>query len=219
MEISARLQGLLPSWMANKQGPEWLHKLLGEWLPQWVSLLQVEAGQIAALHLLGQVGASRPVARRVVQKAPETRLNLTLHGVFVESDPGKGEAIIGQRGSKQKYYQVGDKVMNGVRLQAVFNDHVVLSRNGASEVLRFPKNIKPVAKGSYLSQRSPQVVAAAQSLGSYRDLFQRQPLKIFEHIRFVPVRSGRTLKGYRVLPQRDRKLYNKLGIRPTSSPQ
>jgi general secretion pathway protein C len=31
----------------------------------------------------------------------------------------------------------------------------------------------------------------------------------------VPVRSGANLKGYRVLPQKNRQLYNQLGLRPS----
>jgi general secretion pathway protein C len=53
------------------------------------------------------------------------------------------------------------------------------------------------------------------SLSEYKEVFQKEPLKIFEHVRFVPVRSRDGLKGYRVLPQKNRKLYNKLGIRPS----
>ena len=40
-------------------------------------------------------------------------------------------------------------------------------------------------------------------------------MKIFQYVRFVPVRSGKNLKGYRVLPQKDRELYNQLGLRPS----
>jgi general secretion pathway protein C len=54
-----------------------------------------------------------------------------------------------------------------------------------------------------------------ESLSEYREIFQNEPLKVFEHVRFVPVRSREGLKGYRVLPQKNRELYNKLGIRPS----
>ncbi|MEJ2591044.1 MAG: type II secretion system protein GspC [Candidatus Thiodiazotropha sp.] len=174
----------------------------------------------ANLHLFGVAGVTKPVAR-VDMKAPETRLNLTLHGVFVDEDPQKGAAIIGTSGSTQKYYRVGAEIMNGVKLQGVFNDRVVLLRNGQSEVLRFPKpsssgsNVISPLRGNAIRSSSVSNNAAATSLRDYREEFQKQPLKIFEHVRFVPVRSRDGLKGYRVLPQKNRDLYNRLGIRPS----
>ncbi len=171
------------------------------------------ADRIAALHLFGRAGDVKPTRREQVdKKAPETRLKLSLHGVFVDDKPEMGAAIIGKAGAKQNYYKVGSNVMNGVKLQAVFNDRVVLLRDGQSEVLKFPKTVKSLpAENSPSKNKSPE----SGSLSSYREIFRTEPLKIFEHVRFVPVRSGRTIKGYRVLPQKNRKLYNQLGIRPS----
>lgn len=180
----------------------------------------VEPGleSVALLHLFGEAGAAAPVAK-IEEKAPETRLNLTLHGVFVDEDPEQGAAIIGTSGSTQKYYKVGAAVMNGVTLRGVFNDRVVLLRNGQSEVLRFPKvpssgSLAPVSRGLNAASRPGTTVNTA-ALRGYREVFQKEPLKIFEHVRFVPVRSRDGLKGYRVLPQKNRELYNQLGIRPS----
>ena len=173
---------------------------------------------VAKLHLFGEAGAAKPVAP-IDQKAPETRLNLTLHGVFVDEDPQQGAAIIGTSGSTQKYYKVGATVMSGVTLQGVFQDRVVLMRNGQSEVLRFPKvptlGSSPLASDRSLPASRPSVAQDTTSLSGYKEVFQNEPLKIFEHVRFVPVRSREGLKGYRVLPQKNRELYNQLGIRPS----
>lgn len=175
--------------------------------------------QLSNLNIFGKAGVAP--AKQVSRKAPETRLNLTLHGVFVEEDPEQGAAIIGTSGDKQKYYKVGANIMNGVKLQGVFDDRVVLLRNGQSEVLRFPKvsnqgggGVSPVRPRSSIDSNANQSAATA-SLREYKEVFQNEPLKIFEHVRFVPVRSRDGLKGYRVLPQKDRQLYNKLGIRPS----
>lgn len=176
--------------------------------------------EVVNLHLFGVAGESKPVSQ-IEMKAPETRLNLTLHGVFVDEDPAKGAAIIGTSGSTQKYYKVGSAILNGVKLQAVFNDRVVLLRNGQSEVLRFPKMSSSgsgvVSASSGKSSVSPNYSSdrGTTSLSGFREEFQKEPLKIFEHVRFIPVRSRDGLKGYRVLPQKNRDLYNKLGIRPS----
>jgi general secretion pathway protein C len=174
---------------------------------------------LVKLHLFGEAGKARPV-QNIEQKAPETRLNLTLHGVFVDAEPEKGAAIIGTSGSTQKYYKVGAAVMNGVTLRGVFNDRVVLLRNGQSEVLRFPKvpsagSLTTTPRGRSVGRSEPASRVNTAALRGYRDEFSKEPMKIFEHVRFVPVRSRQGLKGYRVLPQKNRELYNKLGIRPS----
>jgi general secretion pathway protein C len=171
---------------------------------------------VAALHLFGEAGVAKP-EKGIEKKAPETKLNLTLHGVFVEEDPSLGAAIIGTKGAKQEYFKVGATVMNGVTLQGVFNDRVVLSRNGRSEVLRFPKVSTSGSLTSTTRRTSSKQTSATAStaLRGYREVFQKEPLKIFEHVRFIPVRSREGLKGYRILPQKNRELYNKLGIRPS----
>jgi general secretion pathway protein C len=181
------------------------------------------ADKVAAMHLFGRAGQAKPVVmqERKVEKAPETNLNLTLHGVFTEADPKQGTAIIGKSGSKQEHYKVGDRIMTGVSLQEVYADRVVLLRNQRSEVLKFPKS-QSIGQPNNKSRRGkpsasldPASSAEPSSLRDYRDMFTKEPLKLLEHVRFVPVRRGNTLRGYRLLPQRDRSLYNKLGIRPS----
>jgi general secretion pathway protein C len=186
--------------------------------------------KVAELHLFGVAGAPKAAAK-VDAKAPETHLNLTLHGVFVADDPKQGAAII-STGSVQKYHKVGGAVMSGVTLQAVFSDRVVLLRNGQSEVLRFPKvkQSSLLQSSSVSSNRSrgripsnsramlgPGSPASSRgaNLSRYRDMLREEPLKIFEHVRFVPVKSRDGMKGYRILPQKNRALYNQLGVRPS----
>lgn len=180
---------------------------------------------LAKLHLFGVAGATTK-PRKVDSKAPETRLNLTLHGVFVAEKPEDGAAIIGT-GSTQKYHKVGGAVMSGVTLQAVFTDRIVLLRNGTSEVLRFPKikNSGAPSKSSNAGNSRRTVDAKAnfgpaagsrvQNLSQYRNMLREEPLKVFEYVRFVPVKSRDGMKGYRILPQKNRELYNQLGVRPS----
>jgi general secretion pathway protein C len=193
--------------------------------PQRNTVSQLDG--VANLHLFGVAGATKP-AKKIDTKAPETRLNLTLHGVFVADVAEKGEAIIGTSGNVQKYYKVGNAVMSGVTLQAVFKDRVVLLRNGRSEVLRFPKESQPrsLASTSKTSSRQPSSQMRSfgpgvtandgnRNLKKYSDLLRQEPLKVFEYIRFVPVKSRDGMKGYRILPQKNRELYNQLGVRPS----
>ena len=166
--------------------------------------------RIAMMHLFGVEG--QRTTKNVVKKAPETRLKLTLHGVFVGKGPEKGSAIIGQANGKQRFYKTGTSISGGVTLKEVYADHVVLMRSGRSEVLRFPKT---VSKGLSVKNRTVATTTRSnkESLKSYRDTFAKQPLKIFQHLRFIPVKSQEGVKGYRILPQGNRELFNKLGVK------
>jgi general secretion pathway protein C len=174
------------------------------------------AKSIANLHLFGNPAAGKPEAtQRLNEKAPETNLKLTLYGVFAGPEPEAGAAIIGKAGSTQNHYRVGSEIMQGVKLQAVFQDRVVLTRKGNSEILKFPKIVRGSGQPDSKQNRLLNQQQDANSLSAFRNELKSEPLKIFQHVRFVPVRRGKTLKGYRVLPQKDRKLYNQLGLRPS----
>ena len=70
---------------------------------------------------------------------PATQLRLTLLGSFVNADPERSSAIIRREGSEPQRYAIDSEVSNGVRLAAVYPDHVELLRNGKRESLTFPQ--------------------------------------------------------------------------------
>ncbi|MCK5452889.1 MAG: hypothetical protein KAJ16_00935, partial [Calditrichia bacterium] len=99
------------------------------------------ANELVAMHLFGVPArkVAKPAPRKALPTvAPVTSLNLTLFGVFVDTNPEHASAIIGKSASKQQYYLVGDVVSKGVTLEEVREDQVILSRNGKYETLRFP---------------------------------------------------------------------------------
>jgi len=165
--------------------------------------------QIANMHLFGVEG-QRASVKKVEVAAPETRLKLTLHGVFVGKAADKGTAIIGQANGKQLFYKTGQTVSSGTTLTEVYAAHIVLTRNGRREVLRFPKSR---SKGLSVANRASASGSNRESLKNFRDTFAKQPLKIFQHLRFIPVRGAEGIKGFRVLPQGNRTLFNKLGVK------
>ncbi len=62
---------------------------------------------VSRLHLFGTAtGTSIPAKAPIT--APETRLRLTLHGVFASTDPSLSMAIIAERNGKDKNYRRGD---------------------------------------------------------------------------------------------------------------
>lgn len=102
-----------------------------------------------------------PVVESVSQNAnaPDTSLQLKLDGVFASSSQSQSSAIISEQGQGiGKLYRVGQQVVGGAVLSAVYVDRVLLQRNGQEEVLRFIKSnllggdTPPVASNPVASQ-------------------------------------------------------------------
>lgn len=166
---------------------------------------KMASGQkLSSLHLFGKMDADQ-VAESIPETAPETRLGLVLYGVFTDPDVKHGSAIIGQKSGSQQHYSVDDKVGSGVWLAEVRKDHVLLKRGASFEMLKFPKE---ASQGINIQRSAPVVNTAGLS---------EEKQTFMEKVKIIPVFSGRDkkLKGYRILPKRDRAAYNRLGLRPS----
>ena len=73
--------------------------------------------------------------------APETDLDLTLHGIIVSGEDA-GRAVISSSESSQKRYAIGDAVdgAGGATISRIFGDTVLLDRAGVIERLEFTEN-------------------------------------------------------------------------------
>jgi len=92
--------------------------------------------QIAAQNLFGKALGND--AAPAAYDAPETRMNLTLEGIFVADDPSESAAIISEQGRPSELVVVGGKVGGNATLTEVHADRIVLKRGGNFETLRFP---------------------------------------------------------------------------------
>lgn len=160
---------------------------------------------LSVMHLFGN--AVEEASTTAPVEAPKTSLNLTLHGVFVDQDPSRSGAIIGTSGGNQKYFNQGQVVDSsaGVTLYEVRPDQVILFRGGRYESLRFPRT--SVSNSTVFKPASTQTATGNGKISKRN---------VMENLRVVPVYGGASgLKGYRLLPKKDRAEYNRLGIRPT----
>lgn len=89
---------------------------------------------IVAANLFGEAGHTG-----LASALPSTTLSLTLRGVFTGREPGTGQAIIESADGRSSMFSVNSEVANGVMLDAVYADRVVLSRSGQLETLQFPR--------------------------------------------------------------------------------
>ena len=108
-------------------------------LPSGAPIERSGAQQAAAPVIVkNPFGAAANVEIAEVDEAPdvaETTLNLKLTGVWAEGV--EGSAIIALPDGKQRRFNVGDEIINGVELDAVYADQVTIRRNGVREALKF----------------------------------------------------------------------------------
>ncbi len=70
--------------------------------------------------------------------APETDLNLALHGVLIANPSSSSRAIVSRNNEPARSLMVGDDIADGMRLVEVQIDHVVIDNGGRRETLSFP---------------------------------------------------------------------------------
>jgi general secretion pathway protein C len=121
---------------------------------------------------------SGPVDTAPVQAAvQETRLDLTLRGIRRGASAETGGAIIQTPDNRQRFFSVGDEILDGVTLTGVHVDHVLIRRRGVAESL-------------YLRDEDAPRTATAGIGGTAAALDGL--------FRAEPVREGNRLTGYRV---------------------
>lgn len=137
--------------------------------------------------------------------APETRLDLRLTGVIAAGDRRFSRAFIASGNDGEHGYMIGARLPSGATVHSVQPDRVVLSRNGALETLRLPRE----SHGGASSEPAPLVAAEIRSA-------QANPSRLLEWMRPVAATESNTGRqvGYRVYPGRDPDRFTKLGLMP-----
>ena len=95
--------------------------------------------QIAHGNLFG-VASTAPAA------APRsTGGGLTVLGIFSGKRAGQGRAIIGRQGARPVTVAAGESIADGLSLQEVHPDHVIVLRNGVPERIELERRVTRVA--------------------------------------------------------------------------
>ncbi len=169
-------------------------------------------GALSQLHLFGAPAAqSKPAPK---EEIPETRAQLNLHGVFVDGE--RSGAIIGEQNGRQRFVPVHGELPNGIKLKEVYADRVVLERNGKDEALRFPK-VHALLDAADDGADNPDRESEPEPASMPARPPVRQPSglnQLEESFRIFPVQKSGEFVGYRVLPGRERGLYQRLGLQP-----
>ncbi len=179
----------------------------------------VNAQQLANWHVFGEAGKQAVVKKATPLSAPETRLRLTLKGVFASDDKGLGQAIIADPKGKEDNYAVGDPLPGGARLSAIYPDRIILERSGRFETLKLPKkrNRTGSRAGGYRASNRAGVGnerVRAAAFNRYRKAIRQNPSSFLNYVRATPARQNGKFIGFRLQAGRQRGALRTLGLKP-----
>lgn len=117
-----------------------------------VSLETVVAGDNNPFRTSAAAAAETDAAP--TEELADTTLQLALHGTWV--DQNGGVAIIGTPDGKQARFSIGDTITDGVTLDLVEREQVVILRNGVREALRLVKRDPAVRQKSAAARGASQ---------------------------------------------------------------
>lgn len=148
----------------------------------------------------------------------ETKLNLTLKGLFTSDREDVGQAIIAN-GREEQLYHVGDNIegLSNVVLRAVLSDRIKLDNRGTAEVLYlYPEGERLTAlepeKNMRMDRSAPVLID--QKKTAVLKSNKSNATKMNDIIRVVRERDKATgdMLGFRVLPGRNREGFEKSGL-------
>ena len=192
--------------------------------PTATPVLMKRSVDITALidaHVFGEVGV---VKEEGTQEIAETTVALKLVGVYGASDESKASAIVEQPGGQQDVvFNGGAMPGNNGTLKQVFADRIVFDRGGRLETLRMEDATAQLANQIQTSSDNLVATSAtvdhrkdaqlAARLAEVRQQFHNDPSSIADLISIEPVSTGSGgLRGYRVGPGKDRKLFARAGL-------
>jgi general secretion pathway protein C len=179
---------------------------------------RIDERQIANWHLFGEAGKEKPVKKATID-APETRLKLTLRGVFASDDSSSASgarAIIGDPKGKEDSYAPGDPLPGGAKLSEIYPDRIILERNGSFETLRLPKKTTNMGSARRNSRSTVRTTSSgnAAAFSKYRSEIKKNPASLMNYVRATPERKDGKFIGFRLQPGNDPAAMKELGLKP-----
>lgn len=135
----------------------------------------------------------------------ETTLDLFLHGTWV--DENGGAAIIKTPDGDQKRFSTGEEIWDGVRLERVYRDQVIIVTAGVRESLRLEN------REAALFESAPAASAAGGPPQSARSEGGGQALLLGNAVRVIPQRGEKSLQ-FALYPGADARQFAAMGLRP-----
>ncbi|MGA1344246.1 MAG: type II secretion system protein N [Hyphomonas sp.] len=161
--------------------------------------LRPDLMSLARSNRFGSGAAGAPV----IPNAPETRLNLKLKGVRAVPDTARSGdtadtsiAIIQTPDQSALTYRPGDLIIEGVTLERILPDRVLIIKGGALETLMMESSASALSVLSLPGQ--PPRTAGQPLQGGPASPQGGQAARLLAGVDFEPVQSGASLTGYRI---------------------
>ncbi|MEA1943490.1 MAG: type II secretion system protein N [Pseudomonadota bacterium] len=145
---------------------------------------QADLSRLRDSDLFADRRDARVVTAPVQAAVQETSLDLTLRGIRRGASPQAGGAIIQTPDNRQRFFAVGQEILDGVTLEEVHVDHVLIRRRGIAEALYLRDEDQ--ARSTAATPAAPAAAGRADGI-AIAGLFRAEP-----------VREGDRLTGYRV---------------------
>lgn len=144
-----------------------------------------------------------PSIKSSVSRTPQ---RLILTGTIVGRSAHEGTAFIGVDAHNPQTYSGGAILANGVRLEEIYKDHVVLAKGGQRVSLYLQQ-----AKGGAGRQADDLLMVGGPMVATPAVATSSEPFTDF--IRPSPVYDGANLRGIEVYPGRQAGVFDQLGLR------
>jgi general secretion pathway protein C len=197
------------------------------------------AQSIARWHLFG----ATPTQAGAGSNAPVTTLSLILRGTLAKSDPKSGIAVLSDPQNGERAIRVGEQVVPGARLAAVYPDHIVLEHDGIEEILKLPRDhnlapadvvrptpatvtgkpssnplsggaVAPSSQDAFVAAKGATGVKAPSDWQQTVARLRQNPDELARRVQVVPVLDGGKLTGVRLSAGADAALISQIGLRP-----
>ncbi len=171
---------LLAAWLVGRWVAVWLEPWQPPSLPK-LTFTSVEESAFQALppSLFGSSASVTPSVE-AQRKASAAQLGIQLLGVISFND-GRGVALVRLKNGQQRVVRTGERIRPGLVLMRVAPDRVVLSVHG--EVVWVPLSQPHV-------RTHVQSSTADAHLKNLSRQLRRQPFKLFEYVKVLPVPQG-----------------------------
>lgn len=179
----------------------------------------INISNVITAHLFGTMPAAATVE---VANAPDTQLNLKLHGIYYTTDNTNSFAVIAETEGKDRLYRQGATLTGGVVLQEIHRKAVILARHGHYETLKLTGTASnAIATNSSNSSKATNATTTtedekltpAQLLGNYQQQLRENPQKLLSLVRLEPVEQEGKFSGFRLSPGRDAALLSRFDLK------
>ena len=143
--------------------------------------------------------------------APATALNLQLFGLRSGGADGRDSAIIRRPDNSQDVFFIGQEIIDGVVLEKIQSDHVVIRRMGVIEGLYLDQARAAIST----IEKSPAQTATSNETQSSEPLRRRisiSPTELFAALEAVPVTAASGKQGLRLQPRGDIAIFQDAGF-------